>query len=984
MSRLQVLSVIFFLLPLVVRSQNDFYSTRRYSLADGLPQSQATSLMEDNNGYLWVGTHGGGIARFDGREFKTYTTLDGLLANQVMSTYLDKRNVLWILHGRGLTRFDGQAFSKYQPPEGTSSTGKVTWRMFDIGDTLFVLSGRDRISKIFEDSVYYWERALPDTLRRFHVGPKGEGCFYLDDDSFFIKTREGNVTIKSNEVRGGVFSFFNYKGDILFRTKKALYKLDLVNKTIVTMPWSTRNLILSYDEQADVFWSINDKFLLREKLIDNRFVADTILRDNDVSQVLRDSEGNTWIATNGNGLFKYSIQDFRKVTSENIMGVMSLTRDSKGTMWFGTMHKGIWKTEDGKDKAYLFPRTPNRNGINTVRVSPKGEVWVGTGYGLGRYDEKSDKFQWYLDYDGLPGVVTSCMEYDENGMWLIANRDLTLFDGTSFKTFSEKEGLVGGNVVAMHHSKAMNRLFAATATHIHTYNQGKFDAFPIENLTNTPVLSMSTYKEKYLLMGTAGGGVIILNPETQRSNAITTRDGLPSDFIYFAAPDEKDYIWIGTEKGINRVRLNDERELIENLHFNDDNGLAGLETNQNAYYFSGDERYFGLVDGVYEFNQKRDENPRSFDVHLTDVQILYGEYDPRDYADSTSGFFRIPVHPQLPPDKNHLTFYFNLVDKRYSKSIKYKYLLENFDAKWSQASSMNEVTYSNLPPGDYTFKVMATNNKGMWSKSVLEYPFTVKAPFYKTASFIAGVVILVAGMITLIFYVRIKQRIDRALLMERIRQREQEAVRKEIARDFHDEMGNQLTRIINYISLLKLNGNGHLNGSADLYRKVEDSAKYLYTGTRDFIWSIDPVNDELSKLFLHIRDFGEKLFEEKSISFRAYNEVKEPVKLPYGFSRQANLIFKEAMTNAFKYSQAKNVTLSLKTNLSGGFEMTFEDDGVGFYAGDVQKSNGLQNIRERADRINAILRIHSEKNVGTAIILNFKITIKEPKYGVTI
>src|SRR5690606_28132143 len=119
-------------------------------------------------------------------------------------------------------------------------------------------------------------------------------------------------------------------------------------------------------------------------------------------------------------------------------------------------------------------------------------------------------------------------------------------------------------------------------------------------------------------------------------------------------------------------------------------------------------------------------------------------------------------------------------------------------------------------------------------------------------------------------YIRVKQRIGRAVVMERIRQREQEAVRKEIARDFHDEMGNQLTRIINYISLLKLNGsangngNGYINGhgksSSDLYTKVEDSAKYLYSGTRDFIWSIDPVNDELSKLFLYVRDFGEKLF----------------------------------------------------------------------------------------------------------------------------
>ena len=151
---------------------------------------------------------------------------------------------------------------------------------------------------------------------------------------------------------------------------------------------------------------------------------------------------------------------------------------------------------------------------------------------------------------------------------------------------------------------------------------------------------------------------------------------------------------------------------------------------------------------------------------------------------------------------------------------------------------------------------------------------------------------------------------------------------------------------------------------------MEDSAKYLYTGTRDFIWAIDPVNDELSKLFIHIRDFGEKLFEEKGINFRAFNEVREKIKLPYGFSREANLIFKEAMTNAFKSSQAKNVTLILKRDDNNGFEMSFEDDGIGFYTGDIEKSNGLQNIRERANRINALLRINSVKDQGTKIVLN--------------
>jgi signal transduction histidine kinase len=306
--------------------------------------------------------------------------------------------------------------------------------------------------------------------------------------------------------------------------------------------------------------------------------------------------------------------------------------------------------------------------------------------------------------------------------------------------------------------------------------------------------------------------------------------------------------------------------------------------------------------------------------------------------------------------------------------------LESFDKTWSQPSATGQVTYSNLPPGEYVFKVKATNNQGSWAESQVSYPFTVLRPFYLTTSFVAGMIILFAGSVTLLLYLRVRYRVSKMVELERIRIREQESLRKEIARDFHDEMGNQLTRIINYVSLLKLNGDG--NGHSDLYTKVESSAKYLYSGTRDFIWSIDPVNDELSKLFIHIRDFGEKLFEEKNINFRAFNEVREKIKLPYGFSREANLIFKEAMTNAFKYSGAKNVALLLKRE-DQGFEMSLEDDGIGFSTGQVEKSNGLQNISERAERIHSVLRITSMKNQGTKISLHFKLT-KTLKYGLTL
>src|SRR5687768_5007612 len=103
-----------FLLGWVAATAQDFsYSLRNYKAIDGLPQSHVNIMLEDKNGYLWIGTHGGGLARFDGREFKVYTTLDGLLSNIVTYLKLDEHENLWIVHPRGMTKFDGFEFKKF-------------------------------------------------------------------------------------------------------------------------------------------------------------------------------------------------------------------------------------------------------------------------------------------------------------------------------------------------------------------------------------------------------------------------------------------------------------------------------------------------------------------------------------------------------------------------------------------------------------------------------------------------------------------------------------------------------------------------------------------------------------------------------------------------------------------------------------------------------------------------------------------------------
>ncbi len=985
-----IFTALFLWLALPALSQQHSYSVRNYKAIDGLPQSQVNIMLEDKNGYLWIGTHGGGLARFDGRAFKVFTTLDGLLSNVITYLKVDSKQNLWIVHPRGMTRFDGEAFKTFNQP-GSPINARRIRRVFELQDTLYFISAPGHLGKIYGDSVHYWAKPFkPDVLVAYcHLMPDKNILLYASDSSFYVKSVQGQYRFSHKKVFNRLLGIFNYNGQVWLTTDKGRFTVDFEKRefTEAVLPignFPSKNHIVYVDSLNDVFWTRHGNNLLKKKIEGEKVVVDTVLTDVEINQVLVDSEGNTWFATHGMGLYKYFIQDFNRHGSNDFNVVMAIHRDREGYTWVGSTTKGLWRIKGGKSRVYIDRKESYRNEVHTIAEGPDGTVWVGTSFGLGKYNRRSDSFSWQTRADGLSSTGIINIAFDEKGGMYIGtfNGGLNYYDGKSFTHITMKHGLSSDNISALHYSTYYKKLFLGNEFGVSAVNEGVVEPISIPEIDNAGVISIHSFRDSLLLMGSGGAGVAVYNPASRTKRMLTTHHGLTSDFIYFVAADPEGYIWIGTEKGITRLRLNERLEIVENLHYDYDNGLTGVETNQNAFYLADDLKLFGLIDGLYQFNDLKRYGRKSFDLHLTSIELFYGDHSARQFADSVSGFFKIPVNPRLPPEINHITFHYNRVDKRYPKSVKFRHFLENFDKTWSQPSSINEVTYSNLPPGDYTFRVMATDNQGSWSPASVSYPFVVRTPFYKTASFIVGLFILFAGAVTLILYIRVKNRVNKLVMMERIRVKEQETLRKEIARDFHDEMGNQLTRIINYVSLLKLNGTDRNGHQADLYTKVEDSAKYLYTGTRDFIWSIDPGNDELSKLFLHIRDFGEKLFEEKNINFRAYNEVKERCKLPYGFSREANLIFKEAMTNAFKYSSAGNVSLTL-TRVDQAFEMSFEDDGVGFYTGDIEKSNGLKNIRERADRIRAVLRIQSIKNKGTRIVLSFKLN-KTLKYGLTL
>lgn len=199
------------------------------------------------------------------------------------------------------------------------------------------------------------------------------------------------------------------------------------------------------------------------------------------------------------------------------------------------------------------------------------------------------------------------------------------------------------------------------------------------------------------------------------------------------------------------------------------------------------------------------------------------------------------------------------------------------------------------------------------------------------------------------YFVRFK--ISHFIREERSRQKALEIVRKEMARDFHDEMGNHLASIISMVNILSLQLQPKDDKTSSMLQKIEQSSKILYEGTREFLWAMEPDHDNLAEVLLYLRDFGVRLFENTEIGFQVeknLDKLKEVV-LPAGSSRQILSIFKEAMTNTLKHSRADHAMLS-GTNLVNHVLIRFEDNGHGMNG---ERGRGINNMISRASKIHS-------------------------------
>lgn len=781
------------------------YDFRTYSVKAGLSQSQVYSIFQCRRGYLWVGTYGGGLNRFDGKTFTPYSLKDGLSDNVVFCSVEDREGNLWIGTDLGLNKFDGKTFTAITTEDGLPGN---TIRCIYIDDDDSIWLGTD---------AYGFCRFEPQQ-KRFTVyrTPGDKKKTGLADDRVRSIARDSRGMLWITTL-AGVSAFKNGRFSNNRATRKlAGKKVNHVTEDSRNRVWfattdgafiysghhsdqplthiTTReglindNVTYILDSRTHGLWFATvggiGRWNAKTRTITN-YTTDQGLPDNIVSWIMEDREGHLWFGTE-RGICQFRGNTFTYFTAADGLEnetVWSIYQDQDGLIWMGT-EKGMY-TYDPANGSLTAVKAYGDDMIYPFYPDQDGRLWFGNGKTIIMYDGST-----YNDIGiqlRLGKVEVFSIFRDRDGIiWLgTARRGAFRLQGRTFTNFTTKNGLVDNMVNTIAQDTRGNFWFGTNeGISVYTPGTGEFTTVTTADwLTNRSVSTILVDEKGTLWVGTYGGGVIRYTPyaeDKSRANfdTLNSNDGLMDDEVGLMIFDNKGNLWIGTNKGISSLDIAVYRETGEKkLNFyGEEDGFTGIECNQNAVYKDKNgSLWFGTIRGAVRMDPGEElVNRVKPAVHITSAALFYTETDLSRYAPAGTGtnYFGLPYTMQLPPDKNHLTFHYIGISLTAPGKVRYRVKLEGFDPSWSLPSAIPSATYSNLPPGEYTFSVTACNNNGLWASKPTDFHFTIADPWWQQWWFLVLIILAVLVFILGVSRLRVKHfKMTQRLLEEQVSQR---------------------------------------------------------------------------------------------------------------------------------------------------------------------------------------------------------------------
>ncbi len=774
---------IFFGNQYAINAQNK--QLQSLTLEDGLPQSQVYAITQDEKGYLWLGTQGGGLARFDGKNFKVYNETNGIASNYI-NAIQSQNDTLYIGTKRGLSIKLKQKFLNIETPEVN--------KIYSFKGQMILLTAK---------GVYSVDKI--GVVNKINLDPEIDGFIVNDlihfDNNFWVATQNGL-----------------WKFDGQMSSPKHIEKLEKGDfKTIVG--FENKMIASTFNDGTIVFDSreFDDQILIREPLrinsatlinnqlwigtqndgvsvIDTKSWSENLVINTSnglsvpvVKQVFKDKQSNIWIATSGGGLYKYfqnSFKHFNTETGLNGNRVYAVHHSNKA-IWISNSEAGLIKIDNYGVHDIDIPEAFSEVKIKTIASDNSGNIWAGSdGRGL-LFKGKTIRDSIVIDTILKTTVklpkeikVTKVLSTD-NGFpfdWIrkiqVSNNAIYAATYSSgivkfnynpktdslkvYKTYAKTDGIEDLYIMDMVKDNE-NRLWYATKNgHLGYVFNDKVTHLGRVLEQNVQINSI-VFKNETLYLGTAGKGVWWSNDENFGSfKKLEGAKKGASENIYQLIFDDQDYLWVGTERGVDKLELDKDNIIKDAFFFGRNDGFLGIETCLNAV--DKDDKghlWFGALFGLTEYQPtdiiQDTEKPKLF---LEDVKVEFQSIDSLDFSVWTNSKKIL----KLSPDQKQMSFSFKTVDLDHPNGVEYRYKLNDND--WSPWSKNNSQDLPELNFGTHDFYVQSRNHR--WKESEpLKFSFFIESPLHKKPWFqwlLIGVAILVLAFLVYQYIKRLKRR----------------------------------------------------------------------------------------------------------------------------------------------------------------------------------------------------------------------------------
>jgi len=877
------------------------------------------NLMVARDGSLWIATEGGGLIRYKDGAFRCYSAMDGLVNDFVRVVHQDSQGLIWIGTDNGLYRFSGERITRVDNSNGIPPVAVHAIHEDDRGQ-LWV--GGSRLLRLTHDGAREYRLQGEGSQTRVKsithtrdgtlwVGTIG-GLYQKPSKSdFFQRVRDTSGTVRFlRETSDGTLwigtighGIYKYRGHAF---SQITAPGDLPSNTALNL----------FEDVEKNIWIGTQAGMLRLSKTPIETVALPDAADYDAETVYQDQNGDIWVAAAN--LFRFHQGRVERVHFPGISGVRvrNVFRAADGALWIGTEGRGVFRRDGAKLTQYMTKNGLVNNFVRVFLQGRDGSVWIATDEGVSRW--RPQGITNYQMRDGLCYFSTRSLWEDRNSdVWIGTDRGVSHFHGNGFVKDTVTEALKNEKIWAIREDSDGGLWFGTRTGGLYRWRFGKLTHY-------------------------------------------TTAQGLASNSIYELLEDKNGNFWISSPNGISVINRRELDVIAENpshplsLTFY---GISdGLETTQ----LYGAEKPGGVVttQGEVLFASNKglvrvsvDQTQPSGSALVVIDQVL---------ADG----FETAIRPNisLAPDVSKIELHYSVIQLRSQERVRFRYKLDGFDKDWTEASSRRVAYYTNLPPGEYRFRVAAFEMNNPLQISETSTEIVQRPHFYRTSWFLGFCLLLLLALVWGGYKFRIRQVHVRfeAVLNERNR----------LAREMHDTLIQGCAGVSALLEAQSSLAETEASAKESLLSCARTQLRATIDEAREAVWDLRHAS-AATAISPILRDMTRKMSAEFSVpvGFRVSGRTFD---FDQSTAHEVLMMVREALHNALRHGQPSEVDVVVAFE-NNEFAVLVRDNGCGFDPAKALSSTnghyGLVGIQERIHRLAGRLIVNSQPGAGTELKL---------------